>query len=150
MNVEKCNLTHLANLAQLFDEYRVYFEQPSDIEKSKEFLRERLSTDQAVVFVAIDESTGEYMGFTLLYPMFSSLRAKATWTLNDMYITEKYRKFGVATKLLEEVRAFGTETGAQWVMLKTQIENTKAQALYDKFGFTKDDTHYYYYLNNLV
>ncbi|GLU56031.1 hypothetical protein Dfri01_54920 [Dyadobacter frigoris] len=102
--------------------------------------------NQAVIFVAIDEESEEYMGFTLLYPMFSSLKTKSTWTLNDMFISEKFRKFGIASKLLEKVKEFGAETDAQWITLKTGTENLKAQALYEKFGFKKDEGHFYYYL----
>ena len=102
--------------------------------------------NQAEIFVAIDKDSGDFMGFTLLYPMFSSLKANSTWTLNDMFISEKYRKFGVATQLLESVKTFGLITKAEWITLKTGTENVKAQALYEKFGFKKDEGHFYYYL----
>jgi len=146
MQIEKCNTNHLPQLALIFNDYRVHFEQESNLGISYNFLKERIETNQAVIFVAVDDNSGEFMGFTLLYPMFSSLKAKSTWTLNDMYISEKYRKFGVATRLLEKVKDFGADTDAQWITLKTGIENEKAQALYEKFGFKKDEGHFYYYL----
>ncbi|WP_254560238.1 GNAT family N-acetyltransferase [Dyadobacter diqingensis] len=146
MLIEKCNLNHLPQLAMLFNEYRVHFGQESDLGVSYNFLKDRLENNQATIFAAINDDSREIMGFTLLYPMFSSLKAKSTWTLNDMFISERYRKFGVATGLLEQVKEFGSDTDAQWVTLKTGIENTSAQALYEKFGFKKDETHFYYYL----
>ncbi|MBE9462840.1 GNAT family N-acetyltransferase [Dyadobacter subterraneus] len=146
MLIEQCTNHHLSRLAEIFNDYRIHFGQESDLVGSNAFLEERLLKNQAVVFVAIDEESDEYMGFTLLYPMYTSLKIKSTWTLNDMFIAEKYRKFGVASKLLEKVKEFGSETDAQWISLKTGIENLKAQALYEKFGFVKDEGHFYYYL----
>ena len=146
MIIQQCTNHHLSRLAEIFNDYRIHFEQGSDLAGSTAFLEERLLKSQAVIFVAIDEESDEYMGFTLLYPMFSSLKAKSTWTLNDMFISEKFRKFGVASKLLEKVKEFGEETDAQWITLKTGTENVKAQALYEKFGFKKDEGHFYYYL----
>lgn len=146
MLIQQCTNHHLSPLAEIFNDYRIHFEQKSDLIGSTAFLEERLLKNQAVIFVAIDEESDEYMGFTLLYPMFSSLKAKSTWTLNDMFISEKFRKFGVASKLLEKVKEFGEETDAQWITLKTGTENVKAQALYEKFGFKKDEGHFYYYL----
>jgi ribosomal protein S18 acetylase RimI-like enzyme len=134
MIIEQCGLDYLPQLGKIFNEYRVHF------------IKERLTRAQAVIFAALDEDTREIMGFTLLYPMFSSLKAKLTWTLNDMYIAENYRKFGVATRLLETVKVFGQQTDAQWITLKTGIENLKAQALYEKMGYETDNTHFYYYL----
>ncbi|MCF0055448.1 N-acetyltransferase [Dyadobacter sp. CY356] len=146
MLIQQCTNHHLSRIAEIFNDYRIHFEQESDLVGSTAFLEERLMKNQAVIFVAIDEASEEYMGFTLLYPMFSSLKAKSTWTLNDMFIAEKFRKFGVASKLLEKVKEFGEETDAQWITLKTGIENEKAQALYEKSGFKKDEGHFYYYL----
>ena len=146
MIIEQCNTSHLPKLAAIFDAYRVHFGQPSDLNLSSIFLNDRITKNQAVIFVAIEEESGNFMGFTLLYPMFSSLKVNSTWTLNDMFISEKYRKFGVATRLLERVKAFGIETNAEWITLKTGTDNVKAQALYEKFGFKKDDGHFYYYL----
>jgi ribosomal protein S18 acetylase RimI-like enzyme len=146
MLIEQCTVSHLTQFANLFDTYRVHFGQPSDPIESKAFIEDRLTKNQAVIFIAIEEESKEFMGFTLLYPMFSSLKARSTWTLNDMFIAENYRSFGVATRLLEKVKQFSEETEAQWVTLKTGTENLKAQALYEKFGFKKDKSHFYYYL----
>jgi GNAT superfamily N-acetyltransferase len=148
MRIEKAELKHLPSLGAVFNDYRVHFNQPSDPEKSRAFIEERIRDKTAVVFLAIDDETGDCMGFTLLYPVFSSLKTSRIWTLNDMYIAEKYRKFGLATKLLERVKELAVESDAAWIMLKTGEENLKAQALYEKFGFVKDREHCYYYLQN--
>ena len=148
MIIEQCTISHLDNFAILFNDYRVHFEQPADLIGSKAFIADRLTKNQAVIFLAIDEESKALMGFTLLYPMYSSLKAKSTWTLNDMFIAEKFRKFGVATQLLDRVKRFGEETDAQWITLKTGTDNLQAQALYEKFGFRKDEDCYYYYLQS--
>jgi ribosomal protein S18 acetylase RimI-like enzyme len=146
MIIQQATLNDLSKLAPVFNDYRVHFNKSGDVVATNSFLQQLLIKSQAIVFIAIDEETTEIMGFTLLYPMFSSLKLQSTWTLNDMYVVEKYRKYGVASQLLVHVKAFGIETKVAWIMLKTGIENIKAQALYEKFGFHKDQEHLYYYL----
>ena len=46
-----------------------------------------------------------------------------------MFISEKFRKFGVASKLLEKVKEFGEETDAQWITLKTGIGKCKSAGI---------------------
>ena len=81
----------LEPLARLFDEYRQFYEQASDLEGARRFLAERGSRHESVVFLAIDSVSGTAVGFTQLYPSFSSISMKRVWILNDLYVREEYR-----------------------------------------------------------
>lgn len=71
---------------------------------------------------------------------------KRSWVLNDLYVSEEYRKHGVARKLLEEVKTFALQTKAKGIALSTAPENIKAQSLYEGLGYVKDDEYYQYFL----
>ncbi|MGE7602326.1 GNAT family N-acetyltransferase [Peribacillus sp. NPDC097675] len=143
MFVQKATLNELHSLSELFDLYRVFYEQPSNLEGANEFLRERLRNEESVVFIALDEENS--LGFVQLYPSFSSIGMQRTWILNDLFVKESARKKGLGEKLLQAAITFAEETGAKGVSLETGKENAKAQRLYERFGFVKESNYFYHY-----
>lgn len=94
ISIKQAGPEDLEALAALFNEYRIFYEQASDMEGATRFLSERLSRNESVVFLAIDEADQTPVGFTQLYPSFSSISMKRLWVLNDLYVREEYRKQG--------------------------------------------------------
>ncbi|RZA19717.1 MAG: GNAT family N-acetyltransferase, partial [Lysobacteraceae bacterium] len=80
-------------LALLFDAYRQFYGQPSDLARAREWLRERLRFGESMVLVA--RRGGATVGFVQLYPMFSSVRTAKTWILNDLYVDAAARRSGI-------------------------------------------------------
>ncbi|HSE51870.1 MAG TPA: GNAT family N-acetyltransferase [Gemmatimonadales bacterium] len=144
MRVRRAGLEDLALLVPLYDGYRQFYRQPSDPELAERFLRERLTRGDSVIFLAEDE-TGA-LGFTQLYPIFSSISAAPAWVLNDLFVSPAARRSGAGRALLERTRQHGLETGACWLSLSTGRENREAQALYEKLGWVRDTEYYHYEL----
>ena len=90
-----------------------------------------------MIFLACD-SDDKPLGFTQLYPSFSSVSARRTWILNDLYVAAAARRRGVARYLMEVAHAHSMETGALRVTLSTARDNTPAQALYDSLGYVRE------------
>ncbi|MBH5320349.1 GNAT family N-acetyltransferase [Paenibacillus sp. GSMTC-2017] len=145
-SVSQATINDLNDLASLFDLYRVFYGQPSNAEGAKQFLFERFDHAESIIYIARCSSTNQAIGFTQLYPTFSSISMKRSWVLNDLYVVEEYRKHGVAKKLLEEVKGFAILTGAKGIALSTAPDNKKAQSLYEQLGYVKDDEYYQYFL----
>jgi ribosomal protein S18 acetylase RimI-like enzyme len=143
MEIRKAALTDLEQLCYLFDKYRVFYQQPSDVAAAKIFLEERFNKNESVVLVA--EEANSLWGFTQLYPIFSSVSMKRTWLLNDLFVDERARKKGVAQALLNAAAAFGSQSGAKWLLLQTGNDNQAAQALYEKTGWNRVDDYFYQY-----
>lgn len=143
--VIRVQLKHIQIVAPLFDAYRQFYEQEPDLQRAYEYLYSRVSRDESVIFLAVDGANA--LGFTQLYPTFSSVSLKIQWILNDLYVTEEARKLGVASALLEKAREFAEETHAKGLMLQTATDNKAAQALYEKLGWENDTEFYTYYLN---
>lgn len=129
-------------IALLFDLYRVFYEQPSDLEGARSFVAARLSGgDSHIICCELD---GEIVGFTQLYPSFSSVRMRPVWVLNDLFVHPSARRRGVAQTLMRAARDHALETGAAYLTLETHRDNTPAQAVYVAEGWTRDEDFYHY------
>ena len=141
--ITQAGIEHLNELAPLFDAYRVWYHQTSDIESAKVFLRDRIQNNESVIFIAYDENSA--VGFTQLYPIFTSVGMQRAWLLNDLFVHDSARGKGIATQLLEAAKQHGRNTEAKWLMLQTGNDNYTAQALYQKDGWQKVRDIFYEY-----
>ena len=144
MEIVLAKFEDLEEVSRLFDQYRVFYKKSSNIEAARTFLQERFQKNESTMFVARDQEL--MVGFTQLYPSFSSVSLKRTWILNDLFVEEPYRKKGVAKSLIKAAERFARETGAVRIILATQISNTAAQSLYESLGYVKDKDFYHYAL----
>ncbi len=145
MRVIRAELSHLDQLAKLFDGYRIFYKQATDVAACRSFLKERLENNESVIF-AVEDEAGKLLGFTQLYPLFSSVRVRRVWLLNDLYVAADARRLGVGELLMNAARDFAKETGARGVALETGVNNTNAQALYEKLGYERVEGAYWYFL----
>ncbi|MBO0960236.1 GNAT family N-acetyltransferase [Neobacillus sp. MM2021_6] len=144
MYIQKATLNELDALTELFDLYRQFYEQKSDMEGVRKFLQERILNEESVAFIALEESNP--LGFVQLYPSFSSVSMQRSWVLNDLYVKEIARGRGVGESLMKMAIDFAKETGAKGLFLETAEDNTTAQRLYEKIGFIRE-SHYFYYFS---
>ena len=91
----------------------------------------------------IAERDGLPVGFTQLYPMYSSVQTARIWVLNDLYIPPEERRLGVATALLKAALEYARNDGASRLQLETGRRNEAARALYRAAGWQEDDTQWY-------
>lgn len=133
MRVFQAKTTDVKDVAKLFDQYRIFYKQESNIEAAQAFVLERMEKNESVIFVV--EENGNFLGFTQLYPSFSSVSMKKIWILNDLFVSKTARNKGVAQYLLDAAKKFATETNAKSLDLQTANDNKPAQALYEKNGY---------------
>ncbi len=140
-SLRRASLDDLDAIAPLFDAYRQFYGQPTDLGRAHDWLRERLQRDESVVLLA--ERNGAALGFTQLYRMFSSVRTARTWILNDLYVAADARRGGIARGLLDAAARFAREDGAAGIALETGRDNAAAQALYRAAGWHQDDNQWF-------
>ena len=135
-------------VAPLFDAYRQFYGQPSDLALARRFLSDRLRAAESVVLLAESDDGGATtaLGFTQLYPSFSSVSAARIWVLNDLFVAPEARGRGVAGLLLAAARAHAERTGARRLVLSTARTNATAQRLYESTGWVRDDAFLHYAL----
>jgi ribosomal protein S18 acetylase RimI-like enzyme len=143
--VRRASLSDLDRIAPLFDAYRQFYGQAHDLSLAREFLRERLDLDQSVIFIALGQDASA-IGFTQLYPSFSSASARRIFILNDLFVDPATRRSGVGRALLEAAADFGRSAGAARLTLSTAHTNTSAQSLYEASGWLRDEVFRSYHL----
>lgn len=126
-------LDNLHDLVGLFDKYRIFYKKDSDLKGAEQFLSARIKNQESVIYIYYDNNIA--VGFTQLYPTYSSARMVKNWILNDLFVLEEYRKTGVATQLINKVIEFAKSNDANFVQLETQVDNFVAQKLYQHLGF---------------
>lgn len=122
----------LDRVVPLFDAYRQFYQKASDPDAARDFLAARLTAGESVIFLAGDGERA--LGFTQLYPAYSSTRMARMWLLNDLFVTAEARGQGVGEALLTRARQHAGETGACELMLETANDNP-ARRLYERSGY---------------
>ncbi|HKX35201.1 MAG TPA: GNAT family N-acetyltransferase, partial [Rhizorhapis sp.] len=102
--VRAAGLHDLDLVVPLFDGYRQFYGRTSDEILARTFLRERMGRKESVIFLA--EADGRAVGFTQLYPSFTSTGAARIWILNDLFVDPQSRGRGIASLLLEAAVTF--------------------------------------------
>ncbi|HEV8655113.1 MAG TPA: GNAT family N-acetyltransferase [Candidatus Limnocylindria bacterium] len=144
MLIKRAGPDDLDAVAPLFDGYRQFYGQRSDLLAARAFLEERLGRDESVIFLAVDGARA--LGFTQLYPSFSSVSLERLWILNDLFVSADARRGGVARRLLERAREWAVETEAKGLTLTTALTNSAARGLYESCGWRRDEEFAHYQL----
>ena len=143
----KAGLKELEDLTALFNQYLVFYKKPSETEKAREFLNERISRNDAGIFLCVNDAE-ETVGFTLLYPLFSSTRMRKLWLLNDLFVAPHHRGMGYSKLLIEKAKELCRQTNAAGLILETSKENMIGNKLYPDTGFELDTEHNFYSWDN--
>lgn len=142
--IRQAGLGDAETIAPLFDQYRQFYQQEPNPSLARTFITERLALQESVIFLAENEA-GEALGFTQLYPSFTSVGARRIWVLNDLYVSPDARGKGVASALLNAARSHAAATGARRLDLSTANDNP-AQKLYESHGYVREEGFLHYSL----
>jgi GNAT superfamily N-acetyltransferase len=127
----------LDRVTQLFDLYRIFYSQPSNLAAARNFIEERLNKQDSQILVA--SNNGRVVGFTQLYPSFSSVSMRRIYILNDLFVEESERGKGIARSLMESAAAYARSHGAIRLALSTQVSNSAARSLYASLNYIKNE-----------
>jgi ribosomal protein S18 acetylase RimI-like enzyme len=141
--IKRITASELTNLVPLFNQYMVFYDKPPDSARYRSYLHDRLEREEAIVYVAYDESEMA-IGFVLNYFSFSSLALGKIVVLNDIFVLPDARSQGVGKLLIEQSFELARENGAVRVDLGTAKDNHAAQKLYEQLGFVRDTKFYSY------
>lgn len=148
IQIQRAQFEHLNELAPLFDAYRVFYRKKSDLDGAMAFLGERLEKKESVIFVALFNKT--VVGFTQLYPLFSSTNMRPLWLLNDLFVAVEHRGKNISKGLMKAAQEHCKITKAAGLSLETEKNNVPGNALYPKMGFELDREHNFYYWENPI
>lgn len=143
--IRPATIADLNQLADLFDQYRVFYRKSSDLAGAGDFLRERLEQKDSHIYVFAEN--GQLLGFVQLYPIFSSTRMKRLWLLNDLFVAPTQRGRGLSLQLLEAGKDLCRQTNACGVMLETEKSNDIGNQLYPRADFKQNEASNFYEWN---
>jgi GNAT superfamily N-acetyltransferase len=144
ISIRTASIHDLDVVEPLFDAYRSFYGRPSDPARARAFLAERFQHHESIIFLALDESGA--VGFTQLYPVFSSVSCTRKYLLNDLFVVPAARGGGTGRALLVAAADFARAQGAASLSLSTGVANAAAQRLYESLGWTRDESFYEYNL----
>lgn len=148
--IKRLSLNESYLVVNLFNQYRIFYGKFSDLGMAKAFIDVRLENNESVIFLAtVDEKP---VGFTQLYPKYSSARLTKNWILNDLFVDAAYRKQGIGEKLIKTAMNFAKDEGSTFVQLETAVDNFTAQSLYESIGFKKQmpDNEFFLYKIDII
>ncbi len=136
IQIRRADIHDLGLITPLFDLYRQFYEQASDLVSAKSFLQQRIRQNESFIFLAFDGA--DAVGFTQLYPGFSSVSMARTFLLNDLFVVSSHRRRGVGSLLLAAAVAHAKAEQAVRISLTTNVANTTAQAVYEAQGWARE------------
>lgn len=142
VHVQRAGVADAPRLAPIFDAYRAFYGKAGDVRAAEGFLSDRLGSGESVLFFAVRDGAGAGsapIGFTQLFPSFSSVSLCRAWILNDLFVDTGARSLGAGRALMERAIAHCRETGAGQLWLQTDLTNTTAQRLYERVGMTRKE-----------
>jgi len=130
----------LGVFAEAFEDESTYLgQQPDDA-----YLRRLLSSDTFVAVAALEAAqdgarvVGGIAGYVL--PKFE--QARSEMYLYDLAVAEPHRRKGVATAMIEALKAFAAQRGIYVIFVQADHGDDPAIALYSKLGTREDVLHF--------
>ncbi|MDO6597151.1 GNAT family N-acetyltransferase [Oceanihabitans sp. 2_MG-2023] len=147
MNIITATIDHIEALTPLFNNYRIFYKQASNPEAAKAFLKKRIENKDAVIFIAYLKEKA--VGFTQLYPLYSSVSMREMYLLNDLYIDAAYRNLGIGEALINQAKVLCQQENNKGLAIQTAANNP-AQNLYKRLGFKPDSDLHFFWKNSKV
>ncbi len=145
MKISRAKLKDLKVLAELFDAYRIFYKQDSNISAAKRYLKQRIMQNDSIIYIAFEND--DAVGFTQLYPMFSSVSMQSMYILNDLFVIPSHRNKGIGEALLDRAKHLCRSENNKGLGLQTAFDNP-AQNLYSRLGFVKETDLFFFWTNS--
>ena len=137
INVRLAAAPDLDQLADLFDQYRQFYQCSPDLGAAQAWLAENIEAGRSTIFAA--DNGSELLGFTQLYPALCSVDLVDYFVLYDLFVVEAARRQGIARALMNAASDWARAQGAARLDLETARDNYPGQTLYRDLGYELDE-----------
>ena len=141
----RAEIEHIDELAELFNSYRVFYEQDSNVDLARNFIKSRMENKESTIFVS-QNSDEELIGFVQLYSSFCSVYVCPILILYDLFVKTQARGNGHGRALMDKATEFAKSEGYDRLELSTATDNFIGQSLYESLGYQRDNDFYHYSL----
>lgn len=137
MQIKKINLSEVDLVAGLYNNYRIFFNQPSDINLAHKFISRRLQHNQSVIFIALIKSKAHNIpvGFVSIYPQVDTKDKEPVknWIINDLYVEPDYRKKHIGEELIKATINYAKDHGSKFIEVPSGLNDYVSDRLDDPF-----------------
>lgn len=144
MRIFKATEQDIPSIVEIFNLYRIFYEQESNLENCEIFITANLKQDRSEIFLLSDDND-QVVAFIQLYKAFCSINLQPYYYLSDLYVKAEAREHGYAHILMSYVIDFYSNGESQRITLDTAVSNIIAQKLYEKLGYKKDNEYVTYH-----
>ncbi len=129
----------ISGMMRLVKELALFERAPEAVVNTETMLREDGFGKHSIykVFVAEDAANNDIIGMALYYTAYSTWKGKIFF-LDDLVVTERFRKFGIGKRLLDEVLREAHEAGVEQIRWQVLDWNEPAIHFYKKIGAELD------------
>ena len=145
LKIIRANKNHIEGLSFLFNLYRQFYKYEKNLNDSQKYIHQRIINNESIIFICTKND--KILGFVQLYETFDSLNLDKKLILYDLYVLEKYRKLGIARKLMNKSKDFAINNNFSRIELSTAKDNYNSQKLYESLDYIRDNEYYSYDLN---
>lgn len=142
-NIRRLTPFEVAAVRALNELFGAAFEDPQTYgaqAPSPDYLRRLLGRPHIIVLVAA--AGEEVVGGLVAYELEKLERAQSEIYLYDLAVAGQHRRQGIATALIEHLRALAAERGSSSVYVQADWGDEPAKALYAKLGTRKRVLHF--------
>lgn len=138
--LRKAEAGDVPGMFRLVKELAEFERAPNEVINSEEILLRDGFGENSVyrAFVAVEEIKNEIVGMALYYTAYSTWKGKLLF-LDDLVVTERYRRFGIGRKLINEFLKAAKEEGVNQIRWQVLDWNTPAIEFYKTLGVEMDE-----------
>ena len=122
--------------AAAFNDAEVYTRAPPD----DSYLCSLLGKEHVIALVAL--VSGQVVGGLVAYELEKFERARSELYIYDLAVAEDYRRRGVATALIQQLRDIAASRGVWVIYVQADYGDNAAIGLYEKLGVREDVMHF--------
>jgi aminoglycoside 3-N-acetyltransferase I len=146
MNYKQLTPTDTALVVQLMQVFAEAFED-SDTYLAKpptQNYTERLLHNPTIIVLAATNEGGSVVGGLIAYELQKFEQARSEIYLYDLAVTKEYRRQGIATGLIDELKVLAKNRQAELIFVQADNEDKPAVALYTKLASSieREVTHF--------
>jgi aminoglycoside 3-N-acetyltransferase I len=126
----------LTTFGEVFEEIETYCRH----RPSADYLKRLLGSETFIALAAVKD--GEVVGGLAGYELPKFEQERSEIYIYDLAVAAAHRRQGIATALIEHVKAIAASRGAWVVFIQADQDNAPAIALYGKLGTREDAVHF--------
>lgn len=144
--IEPINEHNLIEVLPLIRKYQEFYEVKNiDENKNKEFFSQfGVSSDKGCLFGY--RKNENIIAFATVYFSYASSVISKVAIMNDLYTSEKSRRQGIATELIQFCEKYAKENGAVRLQWLTATTNKSAQSIYKALGAKQSSWEFFTYV----